>query len=76
MDLSPVVLMFDPARHRFNTIGEIGQTDTRVVYFQGATYMRYLTGSGILRQSQVDPAPRAHRTGGSPRWGASCSRGS
>ncbi len=67
MDLSPVVLMFDPARHRFNTIGEIGQTDTRVVYFQGATYMQYLTGSGILRQSQVDPGYQ-----GTPdRWVAS-----
>ncbi len=56
MDLSPLVLMFDPAQHPdFNTIGDIGQTNTKVLYFQGATYMDYLTQSGILRRSQVDP---------------------
>jgi len=55
LDLSPVVLMWDPVRHPdFNTVSDIGQTDTRVVYFQGATYMEYLTGTGILRKSQVD----------------------
>ncbi len=38
LDLSPVVLMWDPAKHPdFNTIADIGQTDTKVLYFQGAT---------------------------------------
>jgi hypothetical protein len=54
MERSPVVLMFDPAQHSFATIGDIGKTSTRVLYFQGATYMDYLVGSGQLKKSQVD----------------------
>ena len=55
LERSPVVLMFDPAQHSFRTISDIGKTDTRVLYFQGATYMDYLVGSGQLKRSQVDP---------------------
>jgi len=55
MDLSPLVLLWDPASHpTFKTIVDIGQTDTRVLYFQGSTYMDFLTGSGILRKTQVE----------------------
>ena len=54
MERSPVVLMFDPAQHSFATIADIGKTNTRVLYFQGATYMEYLVGSGQLKRSQVD----------------------
>ena len=54
LDLSPVVLLWDPAQHPdFNTIADIGRTDTKVIYFQGATYMAYLLGAGLLRPSQV-----------------------
>jgi hypothetical protein len=54
LDLSPVVLMWDPTAHpTFNTIADIGQTDTKVIYFQGAVYMAYLLGAGLLRSSQV-----------------------
>jgi hypothetical protein len=57
LDLSPLVLMWDPKAHPdFNTISDIGQGDTKVLYFQGSTYMSYLTGSGILRQGQIDPS--------------------
>ena len=65
LDRSPVVLMFDPAQHPdFRAIADIGRTDTRVLYFPGATYMDYLTGTGVLRRSQVDPG-----YAGSPdRW--------
>jgi len=57
LDLSPLVLMWDPQAHpNFNTISDIGQTDTKVLYFQGSTYMSYLTGSGVLRQTQIDPS--------------------
>jgi hypothetical protein len=49
-----VVLMWDPVQHPdFKTIADIGRTDTKVVYFQGATYMAYLVGRGLLRRSQV-----------------------
>jgi len=55
MEVSPAALMWDPAAHpAFKTIADIGRTDTKVLYSQGATYMDYLTGSGILKQSQVD----------------------
>ena len=64
LERSPVVLLYDPARHSFPTIADIGRTDTRVLYFPGATYMEYLVGSGRLKRSQVDPG-----YGGTPdRW--------
>jgi hypothetical protein len=54
LDLSPVVLLWDPKQHPdFTTIADIGQTETKVIYFQGATYMAYLLGGGLLRPSQV-----------------------
>jgi hypothetical protein len=55
-DIDPLVLIWDPATHpSFNTISDVGQTDTPVLYFQGeSTYMDYLVGSGVLRASQAD----------------------
>jgi hypothetical protein len=55
-DVDPLVLMWDPVTHpRFNTIADIGQTDTKVLFFDGErTYMDYLVGTGQLRRSQVD----------------------
>jgi len=48
--------MWDPASHPdWHTIADIGQTNTKVLYFSGTgTYMEYLIGSGILRRKQVD----------------------
>jgi hypothetical protein len=67
LDLSPVVLLWDPAQHPdFKTIADIGATNTKVVYFQGSTYMSYLTGSGLLRSSQVS----ASYTGTPDQWKA------
>jgi hypothetical protein len=55
LDKSPVVLMWDPTAHpEFHSITDIGRTGTQVVYFQGASYMDYLVGSGKLRKSQVE----------------------
>jgi hypothetical protein len=55
MDLNPQVLMWDPQLYpQFNTIADVGQTDTTVLYFHGATYMEFLVGSGVLRRSQID----------------------
>jgi hypothetical protein len=48
------VLIFDPAKHDFKTIADIGKTDTKVLYFKANVYMDYLTGAGILKKSQVD----------------------
>lgn len=47
--------MWDPGKHpEFNTIKDIGQTDTKVLYVSGHTNMEYLVGSGVLKPSQVD----------------------
>jgi hypothetical protein len=55
MDVAPYMIMWDPERHpEFNTVVDIGRSDTTVLYFDGATYMDYLIGSGILRADQVD----------------------
>jgi len=55
LESDPQILLWDPATHpTFTTITDIGQTDTKVVYYQGAIFMDYLVGSGILRKSQVD----------------------
>ena len=52
----PQVLIWDPKTYPgFGSVQDIGQTDTRVVYSANAsTVFGYLTGSGILRASQLD----------------------
>jgi hypothetical protein len=55
MEVSPFMIMWDPATYpQFTTIADIGQSDAKVFYFEGDTYMEYLIGSRILRRSQVD----------------------
>jgi hypothetical protein len=55
MEISPYMIMWDPQIYpQFNTIIDIGQTNTKVLYFGGDTYMEYLVGTGILRRSQVN----------------------
>jgi len=55
MDLNPQVLLWDEDTYpQFNTIADIGQSDVQVLYFQGATFMEFLVGTGILRRSQID----------------------
>jgi hypothetical protein len=55
MEISPFMIMWDPATYpQFNTVADIGKTDTKVLYFEGDTYMAYLTGTGVLKKSQVD----------------------
>jgi hypothetical protein len=55
MEISPFMIMWDPQTYPgFNIIADIGQTNAKVRYFKGDTYMEYLIGSGILRRSQVD----------------------
>jgi hypothetical protein len=53
-DVDPVVFIWDRERHPdFNTIQDVGQTDTKVLTFRSAN-IDYLLGSGILRSKQVD----------------------
>jgi hypothetical protein len=54
-DLDPQIIMWSPDKHPdWNIIADIGQTNEKVLYFDGEPYMQYLIGAGILRQSQVD----------------------
>jgi hypothetical protein len=55
VDLDPQLILWDPETHpEWNIIADIGQTDEKVLYFGGDTYMEYLIGSGILKKSQTD----------------------
>ena len=55
MEISPFMIMWDPETYpQFNIIADIGQTNAKVLYFEGDTYMEYLIGSGILRKGQID----------------------
>ncbi len=55
LDISPQMIMWDPATYpQVKGIGDLKPVDARVLYFEGATYMDYLTGSGVLSPDQVD----------------------
>lgn len=55
MEYIPVAIGWDKHQHPdWNVIADIGETNTRVLYFQTDAYMQYLLGSGLLRQPQVD----------------------
>jgi len=56
MDISPGVIMWDPSTHPdWNTMVDIGQTDSKVLVTKDDIFPDYLVGSGILRQSQLLP---------------------
>ena len=55
LEISPIMIMWSKDKHPdFNTIADIGQTDTKIVYYQTDTYMQYLQGAGLVRPSQLD----------------------
>jgi hypothetical protein len=55
MDVSPLAIIWDPATYpQFNIISDIGQTNTKVFYTKGLSYMEFLVGSGILKRKQLD----------------------
>jgi hypothetical protein len=55
LDINPQMIMWDPETYPDATeIADIGETDAKVLYFQGAVYMEYLTGTGVLQPDQVD----------------------
>jgi hypothetical protein len=52
---SPFIIMWDPATYPdVKTIADLGSKNVKVMYFNGASYMEYLLGKGILKKSQVD----------------------
>jgi hypothetical protein len=55
LEISPIMILWDKQKHPdFNTIADIGQTNTKIVYFGTDTYMQYLLGAGLVRASQLD----------------------
>ncbi|MDL9948653.1 ABC transporter substrate-binding protein [Gordonia sp. ABSL11-1] len=55
LDISPQIIMWDPATYpQVKQIADLKPTKARVLYFEGSTYMSYLTGAGILSADQVD----------------------
>ncbi|SIR49124.1 nitrate ABC transporter substrate-binding protein [Microbacterium sp. RURRCA19A] len=52
---APWAIMWDPKTYPdVHSIADLGKTDATVRYFDGTTYMDYLTGSGLLRTDQLD----------------------
>jgi hypothetical protein len=55
LEISPQIIQWSPAAHpAWKTIADIGKTSTPVLYYQGASYMDYLIGKGILKKNQVN----------------------
>ena len=54
---SPTIIAWSPTIHpNDKTITDLGKDGTTVLYYNGAPYMDYLTGAGILKKSQVNGA--------------------
>lgn len=51
---SPQVLMWDPAKYSFKSFADIGKSDAKVLYFQGASYVDWMVSKGWVRQGQLD----------------------
>jgi hypothetical protein len=55
MEISPQIIEWSPQEHpTWTTIADIGKTNTPVLYYQGASFMDYLNGKGVLKASQVN----------------------
>jgi hypothetical protein len=55
LEISPLMILWDKDRYpQFNTIADIGQTDTEILYYSTDTYMKYLLGAGLVRQKQLN----------------------
>ena len=52
---APTIIAWSPAEHPgVKTIAQLGKTGTTVLYYNGAPYMDYLVGAGILSSKQID----------------------
>ncbi|CAN5738712.1 nitrate ABC transporter substrate-binding protein [soil metagenome] len=55
MDKNPQIIMWDPETYpEVETIADLRETGATVRYFDGAAYIEYFTGEGILAPDQVD----------------------
>jgi hypothetical protein len=54
-EISPLMILWDKDKYpSYNTIADIGQTTTKILYYQTDSYMQYLLGAGLVRASQLD----------------------
>jgi hypothetical protein len=54
---APTVIAWSPAEHPgIKTIAQLGKSGATVLYYNGAPYMDYLVGAGILSSKQIDGA--------------------
>lgn len=53
---SPSALMWNPAKHNFKTLADIGSSKAKVLYFEGTAFVDYLVGRGLLTKAQLDPS--------------------
>lgn len=51
---SPASLMFDPATYDFESMEDIGESGATVIHREGASYIEYLVGAGLLDEEQTD----------------------
>jgi hypothetical protein len=55
LEISPLMILWGTKAHpNFNTIADIGQTNTKILYYQTDAYAQYLIGAGLVRASQMD----------------------
>jgi hypothetical protein len=55
LEISPLMILWGTKAHPdFNTIADIGQTNTKILYYQTDAYAQYLIGAGLVRASQMD----------------------
>lgn len=55
LEKNPQMIMWDPATYPdVKTIADLKTKNVKVRYFNGAAYMAYLTGQGVLDQGQTD----------------------
>ncbi|MGF1652581.1 MAG: hypothetical protein ACFCUP_04590, partial [Actinomycetales bacterium] len=55
LEINPQIIMWDPETYPdVEGIAALGEAGVRTLYFEGAAYMDYLLGEGILAADQVD----------------------
>ena len=54
LEISPLMLMFDPATYSFESVADIGPSGATVLYFDGTPSMDYFLGQGWLTEDQLD----------------------
>jgi ABC-type nitrate/sulfonate/bicarbonate transport system substrate-binding protein len=55
LEINPQIILWDPETYPdVETIADLGEAGAPVLYFEGSSYMAYLTGAGILSEEQIN----------------------